>query len=247
MKYELVAFDLDGTLTPSKSPLQPDMSELLVKLLEKCKVAVISGASLKQFEKQFLGHLTASPSELSHLYILPTNGASLCQYKAGWLCEHSYDLSEEEKNKIYTAFKEVFAETHFEPPAKLYGEQIEDRGTQVTFSNFGMQAPLELKEKWDPDHAKRLKLVKALEPRLSDFAVHMGGATSIDITRKGVDKAYGLSQVLKATGITSDKLLFIGDELRPGGNDEPALALHEDSRPVSGPEDTKKVIKEILG
>lgn len=244
--YKIIAFDLDGTLTPSKSPLEKDMGELLTKLMSKYKVAVISGASLKQFEKQFLTNLNASPNELRNLYIIPTNGASLCQYKTGWLCVHSYEFSEEEKKTINEAFKKALAETSFEQPPTLYGEQIEDRGTQLTFSAFGMQAPLALKEKWDPDHAKRSRIVNALKPYLKDFSVHMGGATSIDVTRKGIDKAYGLKEVLKLTNLKPAEMLFVGDEIREDGNDLPALALGEQSRSVTGPEETKQIIRELL-
>ncbi|MBX4189350.1 HAD-IIB family hydrolase [Candidatus Parcubacteria bacterium] len=244
--YDIIAFDLDGTLTPSKSPLDSEMSALLVELLKKYKVAVISGAALRQFEKQFLASLVATPSELRNLYIVPTNGANLCQYRIGWLCTHSYELTDEEKKAITVGFEKALAETGFEKPEKLFGDQIEDRGTQVTFSALGMEAPLELKEKWDPDHAKRARIVAALKPMLKDFSIHMGGATSIDVTRKGIDKAYGLNEVLKLAECPPERMLFVGDELRPDGNDAPALTIGCQSRAVKGPKETKEVIQGLL-
>jgi len=40
---QLVIFDLDGTLTKSKSTIEPEMAELISKLLINRKVAIISG------------------------------------------------------------------------------------------------------------------------------------------------------------------------------------------------------------
>ena len=42
---KLAVFDLDGTLAESKSPLDPEMADLIDRLLNVVKVAVISGGS----------------------------------------------------------------------------------------------------------------------------------------------------------------------------------------------------------
>jgi hypothetical protein len=54
---KLIVFDLDGTLAPSKSSLDAEMSSLLHDLLEIIKVAVISGGAWLQFERQVLSNL----------------------------------------------------------------------------------------------------------------------------------------------------------------------------------------------
>ncbi len=51
---EVVVFDLDGTLTESKSDLDNEMASLLCALLEKRKIAVMGGGNREQFQKQFL-------------------------------------------------------------------------------------------------------------------------------------------------------------------------------------------------
>ena len=73
-----------------------------------------------------------------------------------------------------------------------WGEVIEDRGSQITFSALGQQAPLAEKEKWDPDFAKRKKIKALVDPLIPEFSVRLGGATSIDVTKPGIDKAYGI-------------------------------------------------------
>ncbi len=253
MTPEIIAFDIDGTLTRSKSPIEDnpnvdtDMSDLLNKLLARYKVAIISGASFSQFKNQILTHLTKDADLLKNLYLLPTNGSTLCTYgEEDWQCPPSDQLSEDEKKKIYEAFDKMFAEVGFVIPQHVYGEVIEDRGSQITFSAFGQSAPLEVKEAWDKDHKKREEMITVLAKYLPDFASHIGGATSIDVTRKWIDKAYGLEKLLKYLGTESTHLLFVGDELQPGGNDSPALRVAGKCIAVKNPEETKKIIQGLL-
>lgn len=252
-RFELIAFDIDGTLTRSRSPLEDnplvdtDMSDLLNKLMERYKVAIISGASMKQFESQVLVHLTKDGEKLKNLYLLPTNGATLCICKEGvWLCPPVSALTDKEKKEIYTAFNKMLEEVGFTIPEHVYGEVIEDRGSQITFSAFGQNAPIEIKEAWDKDHKKREDMVSILKKYLPDFASHIGGTTSIDVTKKGIDKAYGLRELLKYLNLSNEKLLYVGDELYPDGNDAPALLVAGECRAVNGPEETKKIILDLL-
>lgn len=253
MKFELIAFDIDGTLTRSKSPIEDnplvdtDMSDLLNKLMGKYKVAIISGASMQQFQNQILAHLTKDTDLLKNMYLLPTNGSTMCTYTGSdWDCPTPDMLTQDEKDKIYEAFNKMFAEVGFHIPEHIYGEVIEDRGSQITFSAFGQKAPVEIKEAWDKDHHKREQMISALAKYLPDFASHIGGTTSIDVTRKWIDKAYGLRKLLKYLNIDSQKLLYVGDELQPGGNDSPALEVAGECKSVNGPDETKAVILDLL-
>src|SRR3546814_8422259 len=87
----------------------------------------------------------------------------------------------------------------------MWGERVEDRGSQITFSALGQAAPIDAKEKWDPDFAKRKIIQRDLRRRLPGLSINMGGATSIDVTREGVDKAYGLTKLQSASGISLDR------------------------------------------
>src|SRR3546814_16958109 len=81
---------------------------------------------------------------------------------------------------------------------------------------------------------------------LPGLSINMGGATSIDITREGVDKAYGLKKLRDASGIALDAMMFIGDAIFPGGNDYPAKELGLDTVRVSDPQETLSVIDAIV-
>ncbi len=245
---DIFAFDLDGTLAPSKSPLQPEMAKILAQILQRWKVAVISGASFSQFETQFLKNLPCPPAFLSNLTILPTDGGEMCRYNTDsqWHCQKDRPFTDEEKKKIIDAFEQAFTATGFIKPQKTYGQIIEDRSTQVTFSAYGMHAPLTVKETWDPDHKKRAAMIAVLKPLLPGCAIHIGGATSIDVTRAGIDKAYGLRKLLTTLHISARRMLYFGDELFPDGNDAPALTVGATCVAVQGPEETAKILQGFL-
>jgi phosphomannomutase len=126
----------------------------------------------------------------------------------------------------------------------VWGKVIEDRGSQVTYSALGQQAPLAEKEKWDADFAKRKKITAILETLIPEFSIRMGGATSIDVTKPGIDKAYGIGKLRDTLHLSLKEMVYIGDALFPGGNDYPAEEAGVVSIPVKGPDDTNLVIKD---
>lgn len=240
----LIVFDLDGTLAESKSALDTEMAALLHDLLGIVKVAVISGGDWPQFEKQLLSNLP-NDNCMANLSLLPTCGTKFFEYRSDWKKLYSEDFTADEKEKIISSLKKAVAEAGFKVE-KLWGEAIEDRGSQITFSALGQQAPLMEKEKWDPDYAKRKQIKAILDPLIPGFSVRMGGTTSIDITKPGIDKAYGIRKLRDVLGISLKEMIFIGDALFPGGNDYPAEEAGVVSIPVRGPSETKPVTKAII-
>lgn len=244
MKH-LVAFDLDGTLAESKQPLDAAMGEALADLLDVVDVAVISGGDWPQFDKQIAARLPAR-ANLARLWLMPATGTKLYTHRLGvWRAVYAELFADEEKQQIFTAFDASLDATGFVPEA-VWGERIEDRGSQITFSALGQEAPILAKEKWDPDFAKRKIIQCDLRQRLPGLSINMGGATSIDITREGVDKAYGLTKLRDASGIALGAMLFIGDAIFPGGNDYPAKTLGLDTVCVRDPRETRAVIETII-
>jgi phosphomannomutase len=241
---ELVAFDLDGTLAESKQPLGDPMGEALADLLGVAHVAVISGGDWPQFEKQVASRLPAR-ADRTRLWLMPTTGTKLYRYDGVWKPIYAELFDDAQKQKILTAFDAALVATGF-VPEQTWGERIEDRGSQITFSALGQQAPIEAKEHWDPDFAKRKVIQADLRQRLPGLSINMGGATSIDITREGVDKAYGLKKLSAESGIALDAMMFIGDAIFPGGNDYPAKELGLDTVRVRDPEETLSVIATIV-
>jgi phosphomannomutase len=254
-KKQVIAFDLDGTLAPSKSPLPDRMGELLDRLLDKYQVCVISGGKFGQFEKQLLSNLKASPTELERLHLMPTCGTRYLKYdmvKKEWQTVYAEDFTEAEKKKIVASLTEGVEHFGYNKQ-ETYGETIEDRGSQITWSalgqdvvdHLGSEAGVKLKEAWDPSNEKKNKLRDYVAELIPEFEVRVGGITSVDITRPGIDKAYGMRKLMDLLEIGKDDILFIGDRVQPGGNDYPVKQFGIDTLEISRWEETAMVVEAL--
>ena len=246
---KLIAFDQDDTLNITKLPVDEVMADLLTRLLDDYEVCVISGTDWKVMKKNDVDPLVnATPEQLKRLHIMPTTGTQYWHYVDGdWKREYAHFLTEEQSTKIIEELEKAAKELGYwcENPT---GEIIENRGSQITYSALGQWATPEDKQSWDPDLAKRKEIVSVIEPKLADIGIKIGigGATSIDITLPGIDKAYGMRQLMEQTGVSQDDILFIGDKLQPGGNDYPVKEMGIDTIEVTSHEDTNWVLRGIL-
>lgn len=240
----LIAFDLDGTLAESKQPIQPPMAATLAALLGVAKVAVISGGDWPQFETQVASRLPQD-AKLKNLFLMPTTGTKLYRYDGSWRAIYADVFNEDEGRAIREALDKAVEEAGLKGE-KTWGEQIEDRGSQVTFSGLGQEAPIDAKKAWDPDFTKRKSLQATLRKALPDLSINVGGSTSIDITRKGVDKAYAMRRLADQSGVPVEHMLFMGDAIYPGGNDDPVREAGMDTVAVRDPQETQSVVSAII-
>lgn len=249
MKRSLIAFDLDDTLAVTKSPISDRMAELLARLLEKYDVCVISGGKFEQFKTQVIDRLEAPKHLLNRFHMMPTCGTRYYRYdelKDEWALQYAEDLSSEEKKRIIEAL-ETSAKAVGLWEEKPYGDIIEDRGSQVTYSALGQRAPAEKKYEWAEKNAEAKRLLRDMvAEKLPELEVRLGGTTSVDITRIGIDKAYGMHKLMQALEIGKDDILFIGDKLEEGGNDYPVKAMGIDTIAVEGWEQTAFAIEGII-
>jgi HAD superfamily hydrolase (TIGR01484 family) len=224
------------------------MGVLLVALLEDYEVCIISGGNFDQFKKQVVDRLEASAHTLGKLHLMPTCGTRYYRYDTlsdEWKLQYSNDLTDEQKRRIIDALK-TGAQKLGLWEAKPYGDIIEDRGSQITFSALGQKAPADEKYKWDPTGEKKHKIRDFVAPLVPDVEVRVGGTTSVDVTLIGVDKAYGMRNLIKETGVNQDEILFVGDRLEEGGNDYPVKAMGIDSIQVERWEDTALVVEALV-
>lgn len=220
IEKKVIICDLDGTLTASKSKVTTEMLEVMRKLLKFYIIAIVSGGTFSQFEKQIINFIPHDRRYLSRFFMFPTNGSRLLRFvKDDWIEIYSIILSEDERKSIINAFEVVIKEFEFAKPSKIFGRQIEDRGSQVTYSAIGQFAPLSLKKKWDPDTSKRKLMKTRMEELLPNFEIRIGGTTSLDVTKHGINKSYSVIKMKELTGYDIGNMLFVGDSLFKGGND----------------------------
>lgn len=252
---KVIAFDLDGTLAPSKSAMHDRMNEALSNLLNYYEVCIISGGKFEQFHKQVLSQLKATTEELQRVHLMPTCGTRYYNYdlsKKDWNLVYAEDFTDAEKKKIIDALNKGFDDLGYRE-AKTYGETIEDRGSQVTFSVLGQDIVdvlgaegVKQKEEWDPGDKKKNELRDYIADMIPEFEVRVGGVTSIDVTKLGIDKAYGIKRLCELLEISKEDILFLGDRIREGGNDYPVKLMGVDSLEVSRWEDTALVLEGIV-
>jgi len=244
---KVIIFDLDGTLAESKRPLAVDMAEILSSLLNRTLIAIASGGAFNQFIQQVVERLPAD-ANLEHLYLLPTSGAALFEFKNDtWEKVYGERLPEDEALRIQEVIRNVVEQTGIVDLATpSYGDRIENRGSQVSFSALGQLAPIDEKKAWDPDKSKRHLLQTALQAVLPEYLVAMGGMTTIDITQKNVNKAFGIERLSKHLSIAISDMLYVGDELEEGGNDSVVIPTGIPTHPVTDPDETKIWLRSLL-
>ena len=252
---DVIVFDLDGTLMRTKSPMDSQMAALVRRLLAVKKVAVIGGGKYALFKGLFLQKLKAPKELLKNLFLFPTTATSFYVYKSGWKKIYASYLSRAERNKIKRAFHDGLRKVRYKHPQKIYGRVIEDRGTQITFSALGQDVVavlgekrgVALKERWlRENHDMKMRIAKVLTKLLPEFEVRAAGFTSIDVTKRGIDKGYGLQQIEKYAHEKVKNMLFVGDAIFPGGNDYGVVRTGVDYIPVTGPAQTKDIIRILL-
>jgi phosphomannomutase len=245
---KILAFDLDDTLAITKSPLSDEMATVLAHILEEFEVCIISGGRYEQFKTQVVDRLHIEPHKLNKLHLMPTCGTRYYRYNeldAEWQLQYAEDLIEEQKMLVIQVLESSAKELGLweQNPA---GDIIEDRGSQITFSALGQKATPEDKYAWDPSGTKKASLRDLAAQSLPGLEVRMGGSTSIDVTREGIDKAYGMQKLIDALNISKDDILFFGDNLQEGGNDYPVKAFGIDCLDVDKWEDTVNRLETIL-
>jgi len=221
MPYKHFFFDLDNTLTRSKSPILPEHEQLLVCLADRADVIVVSGSS----EKNIWGRLTDISK--GHYYSLTQNGNRAFDKDRTLLWER---LLSPAQKKAATRFVSL-ARSHTPTVVPDENDLLEDRGCQMAFSFIGQHADIDLKEKFDPDFSKRRAVLGDLhdEVELLDrehgLEITIGGTTNLDIYLKGMNKGYNTGELIKRNGWQKDGCVYIGDALFPGGNDETVVGV----------------------
>jgi phosphomannomutase len=243
----LVIFDVDKTINRSKQPIAPDMAVVFAKLLEKTRVAIMSGGLLSALKHIVVEQLPAD-ANITNLSILPTSGAALYECTGdAWNEIYAETITPDEAKRIGGEIEVACAETGLiDVSSASYGDRIEYRSAQVTLSALGQEAPVDEKEAWDTDGQKKRMLRDAIAKKLPEYDVKTGGSTSVDVTKHGINKAYGVRKLSDHLSIPVSDMLYVGDALYPDGNDEVVKQTGIVTRQVADASETLQFITELL-
>ena len=241
-KKKVIIADVDETICEPAQEISLKLAEKINLLVGKgMTIAFISGTPTAELQRMISAHL------VQEHHLLANTGASYSIQHNGFSKEvHSYLLTAAEKNEIMKSFKKLIIEFQIQSMTSIE-DQLQDRDSQITLSALGRHAPLELKRQFDPTGEKRMGWVEFLKKHLdhTKYEMTIGGTTSIDITRKGLDKEWAIREFMKINNFAPEEVLFIGDKLYPGGNDYPASKV-VDCIAVKNPEETLQKLKLFL-
>ncbi len=253
LKKKVLAFDIDQTLNIAKTPIPPEMAEVLARCLDYFEICPISGQKFEQFLIQIVEPLKkagATDTQLTHLHLFVAQGTQYYKYTdSAWQQVYNYPLQDEDVVKITTVLEEAAKELGYWEENKLQegDEIIENRLSQVTFSALGQKAPTDVKYSWDPDTQKRQKIVAKCREKLPDFLYEIGGTTSINVAAPGMNKEFGMSHLLEELKVAKGDVLYFGDMTQPGGNDYPVVQMGIETITVRSHEDTLYALRGVLG
>jgi len=226
-KYLRLFFDMDNTLTRSRTPITDEMHTLLGSL--PCTIVAVSGQTADAVIKQLKG---------LDCYVLGQNGND-ARYGEETLWHNT--LTEDEKAAIYDHIASL--PRTWDVPDE--NDLIEDRGCSISFSLYGHHAPIEDKEKFDPDQAKRIGLLTEHPLNSETIEVKIGGTTTLDYLKKGLHKGYNIARLCEYKDWNLDTCLYFGDALFPDGNDETVIGVI-DTRAVKNPDDTYEQLTQMF-
>ncbi len=230
-----IFFDLDNTLTRSRSPITREMSTLLNALTKKHNVFVVSGADAKQISTQIGSTLSGkywSIGQNGNACITP-KGEVLWENKMNWL----------EKHEVSAYAYKLFSAKLFPHKDKL--DLLQDRGCQLSYSFIGHHEDVSKKEMFDSDKKKRSMVLKKFPFKSKTVEVKIAGTTCFDFYIKGSNKGSNIAQLIKKMGWKKSECLYVGDALFKNGNDESVIGIIP-TKAVKDPSETEKVIMELL-
>ncbi|MBI5470567.1 HAD-IIB family hydrolase [Candidatus Kaiserbacteria bacterium] len=233
-------FDLDGTLTPSRSHMLLEQVPLFEALCSTCDVIVVSGAQESQMRKQL-------PEKNIRYYMLTQNGNHALTPDGAVLWSERF--TRVQKDAAIHFIETVRDEIKLEVSDK--DDLVEDRGSQISYSLIGHDEKSELKRAFDPDGSKRREIlgrhILGIE-KLSDAGIEVtvGGTTCLDMFLKGKNKGYHVNRLIERMHWNKNECLYIGDALAPGMNDESVIGVIP-TKPVRNPDETFEYIASLLG
>lgn len=235
-----IFFDLDNTLTRSRTLMAAPHQELFKKLCHEKDVVVVTGGQISQIQKQI------PPSFDGQYFALSQSGNHAIAKNGDVLWSEKFSL--EQKVAILEFIKIVHDEVALS--VKDENDLVEDRGSQISYSLIGHHEEVDIKEAFDPDAKKRLEVLakhkEAVERlRAAGADVRPGGTTTFDFTIAGKHKGFNILRLIEHEGWKKEDCVYVGDALFPGGNDATVIGVIP-TQAVQDPNETFDFVKSHL-
>lgn len=238
-------FDMDDTLADSFTPPTDAILEKVLELSRCLPVAIMSGAAFERMERDILKRIPKEPTD-AQFYVFSDSAAQCHVWRSPrWQEAYTFPLSPQERLHIEKALKEAVVEGKIYPGGHDTS-RILDRATSVALTALPHGATQSEKRAWDEDGTKRHRLFAILKEKLPEYEILIGGKTTIDVTRAGITKAYGVEWLARELNLEPRDMLFIGDGFYEGGNDAVVIPTGVRTMEVKSPEETEEIIDELL-
>ena len=237
----IIIADVDDTICNSCQQISQPMANQINHMIQHgYQFAFISGTKNIDLQQMLSSRITQPH------HLLGTTGTQYVHIQHNQpTVIYTHTFTQKEKHEITTALNHLI--THYNIQSHTTKEdQLQDRESQITLSAIGRHAPSEIKAQYDPNGKKRLEWITFLTQQLDEtkYDIKIGGTTSLDITRKGLNKEWGIRQFLNHNNYLVNQVLFFGDKLHPGGNDYPATRI-VDCIAVKNTQETLQKLKEM--
>ena len=211
-RIQVIAMDLDGTLTQHKQPLSPLTRATLEALGKRYRLLMVGAGQVQRIFHQM---------EYFPIDIIGNYGMQYATYNAqtgGLDMQRDEVIPAGDRGTIearVTALREKYGYTEFA------GDNVEYHPSGcLTFPILGTKAAQADKLAFDPDRAKRRRIYAEVCAAFPEYCVFVGGSSSFDMAPRPYNKLYALDLYCREQGIAHENVLFIGDDYGTGGNDE---------------------------
>lgn len=208
---KLIAFDLDGTLTQHKTPIDPTNLAALTELSKRYKLLMVGAGDCMRIFNQLGGF----PIDVVGNYGLQTAVYNAEKKTLDIVENNVLPCDRESVEKRVTECRKKYGFTSY------VGDSVQYHASGcVTFAILGTKAQNPEKLAFDPNRVKRRAIYKDVCDTFSEYNVFVGGSSSFDMAPRPFDKYYALKKYCTDNGLGLNEVVFVGDDYGLGGNDE---------------------------
>lgn len=245
---KIFIFDVDGTIADSYCSVNKKDAEIICNLLVSGKIVVFATSrSRESVQEKVLNDLSCGSKYFSFVYILPAAGAAMYKWNnKEWEEVYRESMDANDIVKITEVYKRALHTIDPDIIKKVRPNIVNKKGVMLSCSALPVSATKEERRLWDPNHKKRIQIIKEIVREFPYISANIGGSATIDITKIGINKAYGLNRFFEILKLNKKDALFVGDGIFPGGNDYCVLETGIETMKVESPEDTATKLQMFL-